>query len=100
MPHPPLADLKSLAIQNSQHASVNHIPTRRNSQATNGTAREGHKAVRAALIRRAAALAVDVAVGDDGAGRRVDLETLPVDARRRAVAVARRAGVTVSTQQS
>jgi len=54
--------------------------------------------VSVALERRAAALAVDVAKGNDRVGRVVDLESLPVDARRGAVAVAGTARIPESLQ--
>jgi hypothetical protein len=51
-----------------------------------------------ALVCRAAALTVDIAKRDDRVGRVVDLESLPIHARRGAVAVTGTAGVPRSTQ--
>lgn len=63
-------------------------------QAANRTTRERGEAARTALHGGTATLAVHVAKRDDGAGRVVKLDALPVHAGRGAVAVALAAGET------
>lgn len=91
---PSTQDLDNLALQTVSNDPSQELfnTTQMDSQASDSTTGEGHEAVRAALQRRAAALAVDIAEGNDRVGRVVDLHALPVHADRRAVAVAGAAG--------
>jgi hypothetical protein len=89
-----MISLDDLAVKQLAQMRQPETFNQRHLQATNSASRERRQAV-AVLQGRAAALTVDIAEGDDGALRVVDLNTLPVHAGGSAVAGALAAAETV-----